>query len=221
MIIYLFIFNFMIIINCFFIILSKNIITAIINLIIVFILTAVSLILLGAEFIATIIVIIYVGAIVILFLFVIMLLNLRIVEVYNASINKITIGLLLGLYFFIIFFLLLKSNTPIFIFNTDNNLLNYKLYNYSLIYSMTNLQLLGIVLYKHYIMFILYAAVLLLIGMLGSMYLTVDFNYHIIKYKKIRNYSITKSGVAFYRLKNSICKDSLTLKKNNNLKIKW
>lgn len=103
---YFFIFSPLIFISCVMIIISKNSITSVLYLICVFLLTALTTLLLGAELLSVLLIIIYIGAISILFLFVIMMLNLRIVEVYNSIVSYFPIGIFLGIYFFFSFFFL-------------------------------------------------------------------------------------------------------------------
>ena len=64
---------------------SKNTIISMLCLILTFIFTGISFLLLGSEFIAFILIIVYASAISILFLFVIMLLNLRLIDVYSIN----------------------------------------------------------------------------------------------------------------------------------------
>lgn len=52
---------------------------------------------LGAEFLAILIVLVYIGAIAVLFLFVVMLLNIRKVELYPLIINYFPIGIFIVL----------------------------------------------------------------------------------------------------------------------------
>jgi NADH-quinone oxidoreductase subunit J len=98
--IYFLILSPLIIISCLLIITSKNSITSVLYLILVFILNSLCFLLLGAEFLSILIIIIYIGAISILFLFVIMMLNLRIVEVYNTLISYFPIASFLSIFFF-------------------------------------------------------------------------------------------------------------------------
>lgn len=175
MTLYLFFFFIIIILNSFFVIISKNIITSIINLISIFISVALALILIGAEFLGVLVIIIYVGAILILFLFVIMLLNLRIVEVYNASINKMSTGFLFGVYFFIIFFIISHENFCLQFFYNDNNMTNLNIFQFQLIDSNTNLELLGDAFFNIYDFFIIYVGVLLLLAMVGAMHISLNF----------------------------------------------
>ena len=66
------------------VVLARDPIQSVLFLVTVFILTAVLLFILGAEFLAILLITVYIGAIAILFLFVVMLLNLRMIEAYNS-----------------------------------------------------------------------------------------------------------------------------------------
>ena len=71
--IFFFFFSFLSIIFSFFVIISKNPVHSILSLILVFFNAAGLLIVLGAEFLAMLFIIVYVGAVAVLFLFVIMM----------------------------------------------------------------------------------------------------------------------------------------------------
>lgn len=204
---YFLIFSLLIVISCFMIISSKNSITSVLYLICVFILSALCLLLIGAEFLSVLLIIVYVGAISILFLFVIMMLNLRIVEVYNSLVSYFPIGFFLGLFSFSVFFFILKKDFSFFSVNyIDNNLLELGLLSNHLIYSSSNLHLLGDLLYNSYSYFLIFAGLILLLAMIGSMVLTVDFNYHIVQYKKVKNYNNVrelKSRISFWSIPNA------------------
>jgi NADH-quinone oxidoreductase subunit J len=186
--IYFFIFFTLIIISSLFIIISKNVVTSILNLISVFILSAAMLLLLGAEFLSIILIIIYVGAIAVLFLFVIMMLNLRIVEVYNSFLFYFPIGFFMGLFFLIEFIYMIKLDLDFFSINyITDDYLQLNLIDYSLIWSNSNLYLIGDLLFNSYGFFLLLGGLILLLAMLGSIVLTVDMSYHSIKNKNIVN----------------------------------
>jgi NADH-quinone oxidoreductase subunit J len=68
----------LIILFAFLILISANALFSVLSLVMVFILTSIIFILLGAEYLGLIYIIVYVGAIAILFLFVLMLLNMRV-----------------------------------------------------------------------------------------------------------------------------------------------
>lgn len=190
---YFLIFFPLIILSSILIIASKNAITSVLYLICIFLLSALCLLLLGAEFLSVLLVIVYVGAISILFLFVIMMLNLRIVEVYNSLVSFFPIGSFLGLFFFSFIFFLIKYDFDFLSLSyTSNNLLDLGIMSNSLLYSSSNLYLIGDILYNSYSYMLIYAGLLLLLAMIGSMVLTVDSNYHNVKYKKVKNYMYTR-----------------------------
>src|ERR1700679_1869807 len=89
-----------ILISSIFIIYSINPIESLLFLIFNFLLTSLIFLRLGAEFIALLLLIIYIGAIFILFIFIIMMLNLRLIFLYTNYYNYIYI-----IIFFILFLL--------------------------------------------------------------------------------------------------------------------
>ncbi len=190
---YFFLFSPLIIISSILIIISKNSITSVLYLICVYILSALILLLLGAEFLSVIIVIIYIGAISILFLFVIMMLNLRIVEVYNSLVSYFPIGSFLGIFFFIEFFFLIKNDLNFLTFTyISNNFLELGIISNNLLWAKSNLYLLGDILYNSYSYLLIVAGLILLLAMVGSMVLTIDIHYHNVEVKKVQIYSSTR-----------------------------
>lgn len=190
---YFLLFSPLIIISSLLIIISKNSITSVLYLICVYILSALTLLLLGAEFLSVLIVIIYIGAISILFLFVIMMLNLRIVEVYNSLVSYFPIGCFLGIFFFLEFFFMIKNDLH-FLSLTYllNNFLELGLISYNLIWSYSNLYILGDILYNSYSYLLIIAGLVLLLAMVGSMVLTIDIHYHNVETRKVQIYSSTR-----------------------------
>ena len=202
--IYLIIFFPLIIICSLFVIISNNSVTSVLYLVSVFILTSILLLLLGAELLSILIIIIYIGAISILFLFVIMLLNLRIVEVYNSLLNYIPIGSFLAIFFFILFIYFIKLDLNVFLLNSNDNLIEMNKYNYSLVWSYSNLYLLGELLYNSYSFLIVLISLVLLVAMIGSIYLTLDSSYHEMKSKEINILSgvkLRKERITFWSIK--------------------
>lgn len=201
---FLMLFNFIIIINTLTVILSLNIMSVLINLLSALLIISLAFLTLGSEFIAIIMVIIYGGAIVVLFLFVVMMLNLRIVEVYSVSINKLSLGLLFGVYYLIFYFLILKNNNVFFNVNFENNLLDIIHLNHNIIYALSNVYLFGDALYNIYSLLIFYVSVLLLFGMVGAMNISLDSLYHNVKYKISKSYKIAalQKTLGFFTLDN-------------------
>jgi len=173
------------------VIFSKNSVTAVLYLISVFILVSLNLLLIGAEFLAILIIIIYIGAISILFLFVIMMLNLRIVEVYSSLVNIFPIGIFLGIFSFLELLYVIKND--FFILNFFyNNYYELNLMDNNLIYSHSNLYLVGDLLFNHYNILLVIAGLILLLAMLGAIILTNDKTIN----KKLDNKS-AKSSISF------------------------
>jgi len=191
MTLYFYIFFPLIIINSLMVIFSKNSVTAVLYLISVFILVSLNLLLIGAEFLAILIIIIYIGAISILFLFVIMMLNLRIVEVYSSLVNIFPIGIFLGIFSFLELLYVIKND--FFILNFFyNNYYELNLMDNNLIYSHSNLYLVGDLLFNHYNILLVIAGLILLLAMLGAIILTNDKTIN----KKLDNKS-AKSSISF------------------------
>jgi len=130
---------------------SKNSVTSVLYLIGIYLLTSICFLIVGAEFLAILLVIIYVGAVSILFIFVVMMLNIRILEVYYTIITYLPIGLFFGFFFmFEIIYMLNIDYNIITYYSIDNTLvnllgnLNYK----------NNLYHIGIVLFNYYYFFV-------------------------------------------------------------------
>lgn len=200
--IYFILFFPLIIINSFLVIFSKNSVTSVLYLISVFILVSLNLLLLGAEFLAILIIIIYIGAISILFLFVIMMLNLRICEVYSSLVKSFPLGIFLGIFFFLELIYILSKDFYLLSF-IYNNYFEYNTINYSLINSQSNLYLIGDLLYNHYNCLLIIAGFILLLAMVGAIILTKDeTNINNSLYNKENNIK-NRSSIKFWGLKNN------------------
>jgi NADH-quinone oxidoreductase subunit J len=79
------------------VIVAKNPVHAVLFLILAFFNAAGLFVLLGAEFLAMILVIVYVGAVAVLFLFVVMMLDVDFVELRQGMLNYLPIGAVIGL----------------------------------------------------------------------------------------------------------------------------
>src|SRR5690348_9282814 len=75
---------------------SRNPVHSVLFLILAFFNAAALFILLGAEFLALILVIVYVGAVAVLFLFVVMMLDINFVELRKGALQYLPVGLLVG-----------------------------------------------------------------------------------------------------------------------------
>ena len=179
-----------IIIQGIFIIISKNAIKSVLFLISTYVLTSICFLILGAEFVAILLAIVYIGAIAILFLFVIMMLNLRILEVYHSRVSYLPIGffttvifLIEILYFGYLDFGFDSSDSYNSLYaDYTSNWAQFEFGNY------TNMQIIAQVLYNQYAHFVIFAAIILLLAMLGSIILTVGIGE---KRIKVQNFVLT------------------------------
>ena len=83
------------------VVVSRNPIYSVLFLILAFFNAAALFLLLGAEFIAMILVIVYVGAVAVLFLFVVMMLDINIAKLRAGFLKYLPIGALIGLVLFL------------------------------------------------------------------------------------------------------------------------
>lgn len=156
---------------------SKSPINSILYLIFIFLLSVILLLQIGAEFIAVVIFIVYVGAISILFLFIIMMLNIRIVDIHSYKYNYIPIGGFIGV---------LTLFECVQIFYSERFFFGVHFYNdfYKVIENYTifsNINLIGQLLFNYYFHLFIVVSFLLLVAMLGSIVLTDYFRIKPIK----------------------------------------
>lgn len=141
---------------------AKNPVHSVLALVLVFCNATGILILWNVEFLAMVLLIIYVGAISILFLFVVMMLNIKLVETYENQMRFLPIGGMLALVMCLQLYLLLEEpllTSPI----------PYKDWSQSNIY---HINVLGQVLYTEYGTVFLIAGFVLLLSMIGTLILT-------------------------------------------------
>src|ERR1700754_1153723 len=88
---------------------SRNPVHSVLFLILAFVNAAGLFVLLGAEFLAMILIVVYVGAVAVLFLFVVMMLDVDFVELRQGFLNYLPIGGLVGLIVLVELMLVLGS----------------------------------------------------------------------------------------------------------------
>lgn len=153
---------------------AKNPVHSVLFLILVFCNSAALLVLLGLDFFAMILLVVYVGAIAVLFLFVVMMLNIKIAEIHENVLRYLPVGGIIGLIFLLEIFLIVDNDyLPLFepaIINT--NFLTYTAYA-SKIQSWTNIESVGNLLYTTYFILFLVSSLILLVAMIGAIVLTM------------------------------------------------
>lgn len=158
----------------------SNAVHSVLFLILVFCNTSGLLLLLGVEFLAFLLLIVYVGAIAVLFLFVVMMLNIKVHSLNMNWLSIFPITLLLLFVFYHQFIEFINSNfiyfettyTEIYWINwiIENN-------NYS------NIETIGKVLYTNYFFLFLICGLILLVAMIGAIVLTMHQNKKVKKQK--------------------------------------
>ena len=151
----------------FMVISARNPVHAVLFLIVAFVNAAGLFILLGAEFLAFILVVVYVGAVAVLFLFVVMMLDVDFAELRAGFLAYLPIGALIGIILLVELILVFGSwvITPEIAahITTPAPPMN----------EVSNIEALGLILYTKYVYFFEAAGVILLIAMIGAIVLTL------------------------------------------------
>jgi NADH-quinone oxidoreductase subunit J len=121
----------------------------------------------GAEFLAMILIIVYVGAVAVLFLFVVMMLDVDFAELRQGFLQYLPIGALIGVVF------LLELVLVIGAYMIDPGLVRSPAVPIPGPDVMTNTEALGQVLYTRYFYFFQAAGLILLVAMIGAIVLTL------------------------------------------------
>jgi NADH-ubiquinone oxidoreductase chain 6 len=156
---------------------AKNPVHSVLFLILVFCNSSALLVLLGLDFFAMILLVVYVGAIAVLFLFVVMMLNIKIAEIHENALRYLPVGGIIGLIFLLEIFLIVDNDyipscnrgAPT---TLSSNLLTYTAYA-SKIQSWTNIESVGNLLYTTYFILFLVSSLILLVAMIGAIVLTM------------------------------------------------
>jgi NADH-quinone oxidoreductase subunit J len=151
---------------------AKNPIHSILFLVLVFFNVAGLLILLGVDFLAMLLLIVYVGAVAVLFLFVIMMLNVKISQTFEYVSRYLSIGLIISLVFLFEFYLIIEGDLAS-CSNLSINLLNDFIVWVDIIILTTNTTTIGTILYTYYCFFFILCGYILLISMIGAITLTL------------------------------------------------
>ncbi|ODR94341.1 NADH:ubiquinone oxidoreductase subunit J [Methyloceanibacter stevinii] len=162
---FFYLFAFVLIASALMVVSAKNPVHAVLFLILAFFNAAGLFILLGAEFLAMILVVVYVGAVMVLFLFVVMMLDVSFAELRSGAVKVLPIGLLVGFIFlFELLFVVgawvaapkLVSDAPM-----------------PPPSEVSNTRALGELLYTDYVYLFQAAGLILLVAMIGAIVLTL------------------------------------------------
>lgn len=142
---------------------ARNPVHSVLFLILSFFNAAGLFILLGAEFIALLLVIVYVGAVAVLFLFVVMMLDIDFANLRKGAMQYVPVGLAIGAVLMVELFFLFTTWPEGFKAITD------PLIKYS---NVTNTEALGQILYTKYVFAFQIAGLILFVAMIGAIVLT-------------------------------------------------
>jgi len=151
----------------FMVIAAKNPVHSVLYLILAFVNAAGLFLLLGAEFLAMILIVVYVGAVMVLFLFVVMMLDVDFAELRQGFLQYLPVGTLVGIIFLVE--LVLVAATWAIAPETAGAIRAPM----QPLDQVTNTQAIGRVLYTTYIHYFQLAGVVLLVAMIGAIVLTL------------------------------------------------
>ena len=140
---------------------SRNPVHSVLFLILAFFNSGALFVILGAEFLAMMLVIVYVGAVAVLFLFVVMMLNINFSKIKEGFQKYFPIGSLIGFILFIEIILMVFSGDLLV---NKNNELND---------NIPNTHKIGALLYTEYIYVFQLSGLILLVAMVGAIVLTL------------------------------------------------
>lgn len=146
------------------VIVARNPVHSVLFLILAFVNAAGLFLLMGAEFLAMILIVVYVGAVAVLFLFVVMMLDVDFAELKQGFAKHLPLGIILGLVLFIELAMVIGT----YLVSPDATHVTPTLDT-----SLSNTEALGRVLYTDYIYYFQTAGLVLLVAMIGAIVLTL------------------------------------------------
>jgi len=152
--------------SAFMVIAARNPVHSVLYLILAFVNAAGLFVLLGAEFLAMILIVVYVGAVAVLFLFVVMMLDVDFAELKQGVLQYLPIGMLIGGIFLAELLLVVGAwaigpGVPHAVAAP-------------IAAKTSNIEVIGLVLYTRYAYFFEAAGVILLVAMIGAIVLTLQ-----------------------------------------------
>jgi len=151
--------------SAFMVIAAKNPVHSVLYLILAFVNAAGLFVMMGAEFLAMILIVVYVGAVAVLFLFVVMMLDVDFAELKQGALQYLPIGMLIGGIFlaellFVVGAWMIGPDIP-------------QAITAPIPTTMSNTEAIGLVLYTQYVYFFQAAGMILLVAMVGAIVLTL------------------------------------------------
>jgi len=157
-----------VILSALFVIMARNPVHSVLWLILAFFSSAGMLVLIGAEFLAMLLIVVYVGAVAVLFLFVVMMLDVDFVELKQGSLGYWPFALLIGAILIAEMALVwaASGSLPTDVFDPAPG-------------AATNAEAIGAVMYTEYLLLFQLAGGILLVAMIGAIVLTLRHRPHV------------------------------------------
>ena len=153
--------------SAFMVIAARNPVHSVLFLIMTFVNGAGLFLIMGAEFLAMILIVVYVGAVAVLFLFVVMMLDVDFAELRQGFLQYLPIGVLIGAIFLIELLLVVGT------WAIDPSFIRAPTAAVTVGEPLTNTEAIGRVLYTQYFYFFQAAGLILLVAMIGAIVLTL------------------------------------------------
>lgn len=171
--VFFYLFAFVAVASAFMVISARNPVHSVLFLILVFFNAAGLFLLTGAEFLAMILLVVYIGAVAVLFLFVVMMLDIDFAELRSGILQYAPIGALVGLVVAAELIIVVGGSvlTPEAAKSITMPIPSPA--------TRTNTAALGDVLYTHYVYFFQVAGLVLLVAMIGAIVLTLRHRQNI------------------------------------------
>jgi NADH-quinone oxidoreductase subunit J len=155
------------------VVLSRNPVHSVLFLIFAFINTAGLFVLMGAEYLAMVLIVVYVGAVAVLFMFVVMMLDVDFAELKAGMVENAPIGI------FVAVFLIIELGMVVAVWQFPENAELAREHPYLKGAEITaatdgpnNVEALGLILYTDYVHYFQIAGMILLVAMIGAIILT-------------------------------------------------
>ena len=161
-----YVFSLVAVLSALMVISARNPVHSVLFLILSFVNASGLFVLLGAEFLAMILVVVYVGAVAVLFLFVVMMLDINFVKLREGFLQYLPFGALLGIVLIIELGILFLTKSF-----SENSLSKFA--ELPIINEVENTKLIGQVLYTNYFYLFQISGLILLVAMVGSITLTL------------------------------------------------
>lgn len=164
---FFYLFAFVAVASAFMVIAARNPVYSVLFLILTFFNAAGLFLLTGAEFLAMILLVVYVGAVAVLFLFVVMMLDIDFAALRAGALEYAPVGALVGIILAVELLVVIGGST------LSPEIARNSAMPIPPISERTNTAALGDILYTHYIYFFQLAGLVLLVAMIGAIVLTL------------------------------------------------